>query len=44
MNGLSVKAVVKEIKAESVPSGMFSATKDFEEITLDQLMQMQGGR
>lgn len=44
MNGLSVKAVVKEVKAESVPSGIFSATKDFEEITLDQLMQMQGGR
>ena len=44
MNGLSVKAVVKEVKAGSVPQGSFSASKDFEEITLDQLMQMQGGR
>lgn len=44
MNGLSLKAVVKEVKAEAVPSSMFSASKDFEEITLDQLMQMQGGR
>lgn len=44
MNGLSVKAVVKEIKAGPVPAGSFTASKDFEEITLDQLMQMQGGR
>ena len=44
MNGLSVKAVVKELKAEPVPAGMFSASKDFEEISLDQLMQMQRGR
>jgi len=44
MNGLSVKAVVKEIKAGTVPSGSFSASKDFEEISMDQLMQMQGGR
>lgn len=44
MNGLSVKAIVKEVKAETVPAGSFTATKDFEEITLDQLMQMQGGR
>ncbi|HQS51000.1 MAG: hypothetical protein B7X86_13160 [Sphingobacteriales bacterium 17-39-43] len=44
MNGLSVKAVVKEIAAGPVPAGSFSATKDYEEITLDQLMQMQGGR
>jgi len=44
MNGLSVKAIVKEIKAGTVPAGSFSASKDFEEISLDQLMQMQGGR
>jgi GLPGLI family protein len=44
MNGLSVKAVVKEIKAGTVPAGSFSASKDFEEISMDQLMQMQGGR
>lgn len=44
MNGLSIKAVVKEILAGPVPAGSFSATKDYEEISLDQLMQMQGGR
>jgi len=35
---------VKEITSEPVPPGSFSATKDYEEITFDQLMQMQGGR
>lgn len=44
MNGLSVKALLKEIKAGPVPAGSFSATKDYEEITLDQLMQMNGGK
>lgn len=43
MNGLSIKAVVKEIKAGVVPAGAFSASEDYEEITLDQLMQMQRG-
>lgn len=43
-NGLSVKAVVKEIKAGTVPAGSFSASKDFEEISLEQLMQLQGGK
>ncbi|WP_276361158.1 hypothetical protein [Daejeonella sp. H1SJ63] len=44
MNGLSLKAIVKEIQSGPVPAGSFTASKDFEEITLDQLMQMQGGR
>jgi GLPGLI family protein len=44
MNEMSVKAVVKEIKQGTVPAGSFSATKDYEEITLDQLMQMSGKR
>jgi len=44
MNGLSVKAKVKEITPGPVPAGSFSASKDYEEISLDQLMQMQGGR
>lgn len=44
MNGVSLKATVKEIKSGSVPAGSFSASKDFEEITFDQLMQMSGGR
>lgn len=44
MNGISLKATVKEINAAAVPAGAFSASKDFEEITFDQLMQMTGGR
>lgn len=43
MNGITVKAKVKEVKPGAVPAGSFSATSDFEEITLDQLMQMSGG-
>lgn len=43
MNGLPVKATLKEIKTEAVPAGSFSAAKDYEEITFEQLMQMQGG-
>ena len=39
-----IKAIVKEIKAGPIPAGSFSASKDFEEISMDQLMQMQGGR
>ncbi len=44
MNGLSVKATLKEVKTDAVPAGTFSAGKGYEEITLDQLSQMQGGR
>lgn len=44
MNGIGVKATVKEIKAGTVPAGSFAASKDFEEITFEQLMQMTGGR
>ena len=44
MNGLSVKAILKEVKTEAIPAGSFNASKDYEEITFDQLMQMQGGR
>ena len=44
MNGMSVKAVLKEMKPGAVPAGSFTANKEYEEITLDQLMQMQGGR
>jgi GLPGLI family protein len=43
MNGLSVKATLKELKPGAVPAGSFSAPKGYEEITLEQLMQMQGG-
>ena len=44
LNGISVKAVLKEIKTTPVPAGSFSASKDYEEISFEQLMQMQGGR
>jgi GLPGLI family protein len=44
MNGLSVKATLKELKADAIPAGSFSATKDYEEITFEQLMQLQGGK
>lgn len=43
-NGVTVKAAVKEIKKTSVPAGTFSAGSDYEEMSLDQLMQMSGGR
>ena len=43
-NGMSVKASVKEIQKTSVPAGVFSAGKDYEEMTLTQLMQMRGGQ
>lgn len=41
-NGMSVRAVVKEIKSTKIPSDTFVADKDYEEISLDQLMQMSG--
>ena len=44
MNGMTLSATLKEIKAVTVPAGSFSASKDFEEITFDQLMQMSGKR
>ena len=43
-NGISLKATVKEIKPMTVTAGTFSASKDFEEISFDQLMQMSGRR
>ena len=44
MNGVLIKATVKELKAETVPAGSFSATKEYEEITFDQFMQMMQRR
>ena len=44
MNGISVKAILKDIKTAAVPAGSFNASKDYEEINFDQLMQMQGGK
>jgi hypothetical protein len=42
--GMAVRAIVKEIKEEKVPAGIFSASNDYEEITYSQLQGMMGGR
>lgn len=42
--GMSIKAIVKEVKEMKVPAGSFSAGKDYEEITATQLQGMMGGR
>lgn len=42
-SGMGIKAVVKEVKEGKVPSAIFSASKDYEEITFAQLMSMMGG-
>jgi len=43
-NGMGIKAIVKNVKAEKVPEGSFSASSEYEEITFDQLKgMMQGG-
>jgi len=43
-NGITVRASVKEIQKTNVPAGVFSASKDYEEMSLTQLMQMRGGQ
>ena len=40
LNGLTLKALVKEIKIGTVPPRSFIASKDYEEITVDQLIQV----
>jgi hypothetical protein len=42
--GMTIKAVVKGIKEGEVPSGSFSGSKDYDEITFTQLQGMMGGR
>lgn len=42
--GMSVKAVVKEVKEMKVPAGSFSGGKEYEEITIAQLQALMGGR
>ncbi|MFD2163429.1 hypothetical protein ACFSJU_13560 [Paradesertivirga mongoliensis] len=42
--GMTVRALVKEIKEEKVPAGSFSASKDYEEISFSQLQGMMGRR
>ena len=44
INRVPVKALVKEIKATTVPAGIFTATKDYEEMTFQELMNMMPGR
>jgi hypothetical protein len=41
-NGISLKATLKKNKPMTVTAGTFSASKDFDEISFDQLMQMSG--
>jgi hypothetical protein len=43
-NGMGIKATVKALQPEKIPAGSFSATKDYEEITFEQLKGMMGGR
>jgi len=44
-NRMPIKASIKEIKEAPVPAGSFGASKEYEEITLAQLMgMMSGGR
>lgn len=42
LNGFTLKASLKEVKKMSVPVGVFSGSKDYEEITVDQLIQLSG--
>lgn len=42
--GMTIKAMVKDIKEGKVPAGSFSASNDYEEITYAQLQGMMGGR
>lgn len=42
-NGMGLKATVKEVKQEKVAAGTFSASKDYEEITFEQLKSMMQG-
>jgi hypothetical protein len=41
--GLKLNAEIKEIKATPVPKGFFTASKDYEPMTLDQLKNMSSG-
>jgi hypothetical protein len=42
--GMTIKAEVKEVKEQKTPAGIYSASKDYEEITFAQLQGMMGGR
>lgn len=42
LSGITVQAIVKEIKSGPVPKGIFTASDDYEEITLEEFMQMSG--
>lgn len=42
--GIIFTATVKEVKAEKAPADAFSAAKDYEEMTFEQLKGMMGGR
>jgi hypothetical protein len=41
--GIKVNAEIKEVKAEIVPAGFFSATKDYEPMSYSELKAASGG-
>lgn len=41
--GVGIKAKVKEVKAGPVPADAFKTGPDYEVLTVDELMQLQGG-
>ena len=43
VNGITLKAMVKEVKSSLIPPKSFVADSDYVEISLEQLMQMSGG-
>jgi hypothetical protein len=42
--GIKVNAEIKEIKETPVPQGYFTATKDYQSMTMDELKAMTGGK
>ncbi len=42
MNGLSIRVTLKELQPGPVPQGSFTGGTDYENISLSQLMQLQG--
>lgn len=43
-NGISMKVMLKQIKAELIPPRSFMPSTDYEPITLDELMKMSGDK
>lgn len=43
-NGVKINAQLKEVKEETVPAGFFSVTKDYQSMSMNDLMQVFGNR